>query len=146
MITNTTAKDQRLAIALTLAGGVSLFAAHRAQWHAQDLAPGIEGCLTASVVGSIMLLLHPLPYAWAAVLSVPLVVSEYLACAYAESYAVGLGMVGLHLVIFGFLGIALALRAPEQRAARRSDRGPQRVVGFDEPGPHPPRSRAALGS
>jgi len=130
MLEKTTAKDSRLAMAVTVAGGVALVVAHRAHWHAQDLAPSIEGCVTASVLGSILLLLHPLPYTCTVVLSVPLVVSEYLACAYAESAAVGLGMVGLHLVIVGFLGIALALRVPERRTARRGGRGPRGVAGL----------------
>ena len=116
MFATTASKDSSLAIAVTLAGGVALLVAHRAHWHAQDLAPGIEGCLTVSICGSIVLLLHPLPYAYAVALSVPLLVGEYLACAYAESSAVGLGMVGLHLVFVGFLGIALALRAPHASA------------------------------
>ena len=124
MLEKTTVKDSRLAIAVTLAGGVALIVAHRAHWQAQDMSPGIEGCLTTSVLGSIVLLLHPLRYASAVVLSVPLLVGEYLACAFTESSAVGLGMVGVHLVIVGFLGIALTLREPRPsaRPARASRR------------------------
>lgn len=116
MLAKITANDSRLATAVTLAGGVALVIAHRAHWQAQDLSPGIEGCLTTSVLGSIVLLLHPLPYASAVWLSVPLLVGEYLACAFGDSSAVGLGMVGVHLVIVGFLGIALSLREPRPSA------------------------------
>jgi hypothetical protein len=123
MLTKTTPKDTSWAMAVTLAGGLALLVAHRVHWHPQDMSPGVEGCLTATVLAFVLALLHPLSYGRALVLSVPLVAGEYLACAYAEGAPMGLAVVGMHLVVMGFAGLALARRDPQPATqARRATR------------------------
>jgi hypothetical protein len=123
MLTKTTPKDMSLALAATVAGGVALLVAQRAHWRPGDMSPGIEGCLTATTLAFILVLLHPLRYAHACALSVPFIVAEYVACAYSEGPGVGLAVVGMHLVFMGFVGVALARREPQGSApAPRSSR------------------------
>lgn len=109
--------DLYVGLGATLLGGFLLFLALRARWSPSDMLPGVEGALTAGVLGTILLLLHPIPYARAILYSAPILAIEYWSSAATGGPAVGL--VGLQLVIVGFIGLALGSRpgaAKEQEA------------------------------
>lgn len=110
-------KDLYVGMAAMLLGGILLFLAMRARWNPGDMLPGVEGTLTASVMAIVLLLLHPIPYARAMLYSLPVVAIEYWACAATGGPAVGI--VGLQLLVSGFLGLVLGSRGaaavPEPR-------------------------------
>jgi len=122
-------KDLYVALGATLLGGLLLFLALRARWNPEDMLPGVEGCLTAGVLATILLLLHPLPYARAMLLSAPVLAIEYWACVVSGGPAVGI--VGLHLIIVGFIGLAVITRGPNAAPAEAPGKGrddaPQRT-------------------
>lgn len=108
-------KDLYVGLGTTLLGGILLYFALRARWSPSDMLPGIEGMLAAGVLGTILLLLHPIPYARAVLYSAPVVAIEYWACTTTGGPAVGL--VGLHLIVVGFLGLVLGSRGPTPEEA-----------------------------
>jgi hypothetical protein len=112
-----TTNDLYLALGVTLVGGLLLFLAMRAHFSPQDVNPGIEGTLVAGVLGTILVLLQPLAYRRALFFTAPVVALQYWACAYAGGPAAGI--VGLHLLIIGFIGLGLALREPSPAPARK---------------------------
>jgi hypothetical protein len=128
MAAKTTLKDLALASVLTLMGGALVLVALRMRWNPQDLNPGIEGCLTVGVVGFILALLHPLEYRHAVLISAPVVAVQYGACLAVGGPAAG--VVGIELIIFGFVGLGMALHrsrpAPaaegDSRSSREADR------------------------
>jgi hypothetical protein len=103
-------KDLYLGVVTTLLGGVLLYLAMRDRWSPSDMLPGIEGTLTTGVLGTIVLLLHPLPYARALLYSMPVLAIEYWACSTAGGPAKGI--VGLQLIIVGFIGLVVGSRSP----------------------------------
>jgi hypothetical protein len=117
MLAKTTSKDLGTAVAISLAGIALVLLGMRAHWNPQDLNPGVEGCLTATVVGFGMALLHPVPYARALAICALPTAAQYFICAYAAVAATGLGITGIQLVLMGFVGIAFALREPREAAA-----------------------------
>lgn len=124
MFAKTTSRDLGLALIVTLGGGAVLLSALRASWNPQDLSLGVESCLTTTVVGFLLALLHPLPYGRVLALCAPLVAVEYWSCTYAAGSAVGRGIVGTQLVIMGFVGLALTLRERRPAAAPEAVRAP----------------------
>ena len=102
-----TSRDMILALTLTLVGVAAVVFAIAHRWNPQELMPGIEGCLTAGVVGFIMALLHPVSYGNAVVIVAPIVAVEYVATAAAGGPAVG--VVGIQLAFMGLLGLVLGL-------------------------------------
>jgi hypothetical protein len=108
----TTSKDLRWALAMTAAGVLAIFFALRRHWVPGDLEPGIEGCLTVTILGFVMALLHGLPYRLSLAISAPTVVALYLGCAYAAGPAIGAGMTGVQLAIMGLVGVVLSLGEP----------------------------------
>ncbi|MFT3773519.1 MAG: hypothetical protein QM820_49720 [Minicystis sp.] len=117
-----TTMDLYLALAATLLGGLFFYLALRARWNPHDVNPGIDGCLTAGVVGTILAILAPMEYWRALLLTAPVMALEYWACAAVGGSA--LGIVGLHLIIVGFIGLGLGVRA--QRFAVASGGEPAR--------------------
>jgi hypothetical protein len=117
MLAKTTSKDLGTALGVTLAGGALLLFALRAHWVPADLNPGIEGCLTATIVGFLMALLHRMPYGQALALSALPTAAQYVVCAYAAGAGVGLGITGMQLVVMGLFGVALATREPRPMQA-----------------------------
>lgn len=107
-------KDVVVALGSTLLGGVLLFLAMRARWSPMDMLPGVEGTLTAGVVATVLLLLQPIPFARAMLYSAPILAIEYWAMASTGAPAVGI--LGVQLLIVGFIGLALATRAPSRAA------------------------------
>jgi hypothetical protein len=122
MFAKTTSKDLGTALGITLAGGALLLLALRAHWVPADMNPGIEGCLTATIVGFLMALLHRMPYGQALALSALPTAAQYVVCAYAAGPGVGLAITGLQLVVMGLLGLALTAREtlPVQAASEAS--------------------------
>lgn len=112
-------KDLYLGLGATLLGGLLLYLAMQARWSPGDMLPGVEGCLTAGLVGTVLLLLHPMPYARAVLISAPVLSIEYWACAVSGGPAVGL--VGLQLMIVGFVGLILGTRGAAASADTRAD-------------------------
>ncbi len=112
-----TSKDLGSAVLVTAVGAAALLFALRAHWSPQDLDPGVEGCLTVTIVAFLMALLHPLPYRQAVALCAPLAVAQILTVRYAAGWATGFGMAGIQLVVMGAAGIALSLREPAPAAA-----------------------------
>ena len=109
-----TSRDMALSLALAAAGVAAVIFAIAHRWNPQELNPGIEGCLTAGVVGFVMALLHPLPYGSAVALTAPIVAVEYTSSVVAGGPAVG--VVGVQLAVMGMIGLAVGLatrRAPE---------------------------------
>lgn len=117
MSAKASSKDRFVALGATLLGGLFLFLAMRARWSPGDMLPGVEGTLTAGVLGTILLLLHPVPYARALLYSAPVLAVEYEACAVWGGPAVG--VVGLQLLIVGFIGLVLSTRGPTAAEAPR---------------------------
>lgn len=107
---NASLKDLFAALVATLLGGLLLFLTLRARWDPQDMNPGVEGCLTAGVIGTILLLLARIPFSQALVLASPVLAVEYWAVSAAGGPAVG--VVAIHLITVGFIGLALNTRNP----------------------------------
>jgi hypothetical protein len=116
-----TSKVLGTALGVSVAGGALLLLALRARWVPGDLNPGIEGCLTASILGFVMALLHPMSYARALGLSVLPTAALYVLCVYAGGVATGLGMAGIQLLVMGFTGVAFGLRDERRDPARRGE-------------------------
>jgi hypothetical protein len=117
-----TSREMVLALVLTIVGAGLMAVAIAHRWNPQDMNPGIEGCLTAGVLGFLLCLLHPMSYATAASVTAPLVAVEYAATAVAGGPAVG--VVGIQLVIMGMIGLSLGgltARAPEREAAVQAE-------------------------
>jgi hypothetical protein len=131
MLARTTSKDLGSALGITIAGVIAIFFALRGRWSPQDLNPGIEGCLTTTIVGFAMALLHGMPFGKAIGLSTVTTAAQYAICAYAAGPATAIGITGLQLLVMGFVGMALALRGPH--AARETEARPS----------HPGRRAAA---
>jgi hypothetical protein len=117
MFAKTTSKDLGTALGVTLVGGALLLFALRAHWVPADLNPGIEGCLTATIVGFLMALLHRMPYGQALALSALPTAAQYVVCVYAAGGGVGLAITGIQLVVMGLLGLMLAAREPRPAQA-----------------------------
>ncbi len=126
MSAKTSSKDLVVALSASALGAAALALAMHAGWSPGDMLPGIEGCLTAGVVGTVLALLHPMEYWRAVAWSAPIMVVEYASCAFAGGPA--LGVVGLHLVLAGLLGIVLALRA-QPAAAGATEAREARLAG-----------------
>lgn len=128
MLARTTSKDLPLSVAVTVLGGAALLVALRMRWNPGDLSPGIEGAITTTVTGFVMVMLHGVDYPRNVAINVPMIVMLYLACALTTTPAVGVGMVGAQLVLMGFVGLALALREPRSQPItgrpQRPDRQP----------------------
>lgn len=106
----TTSLDLLLALTSTLVGGLCLYFALRGGWKPQDMNPGVEGALGAGVIGTTLAVAQPMEFWRALLFSAPLLVIEVLAVRYAEGPA--LGIAALHLIIVGFVGLAIGLREP----------------------------------
>lgn len=105
-----TAFDLLLALGATLVGGLCLYFALRGGWKPQDMNPGVEGALGAGVLGTTLAVAQPMEYWRAALFSAPLLLIEIVAVRYAGGPA--LGIAALHLIIVGFVGLAIGLREP----------------------------------
>lgn len=127
-----TTKDLYAALGATVVGGLFLFLALHAKWNPQEMSPGIEGTLCAGVMGTVLALLAKMDYRLALWLSAPVMLVEYAACAFAGGPAVG--VVALHLIIAGFIGLALALREPRLQEA--SDHAPAAPAEDQTAGQH----------
>lgn len=110
MLARTTSKDLPLPVAVATLGGAAIIVALRMRWSPGDLSPGIEGAVTTTVVGFLMLLLHGVDYPRSVIINLPMLVMLYLACALTTTPAIGVGMVGAQLVIMGITGLACAGR------------------------------------
>jgi len=110
-----TTKDLYAALGATALGGLFLFIALRARWNPQEISPNIEAVLCTGVMGTILALLSPMEFRHALSLSAPVVVIELFACVFAGGPAAG--VVGLHLLIVGFIGLAIGLREPRPERA-----------------------------
>lgn len=120
ILMKTTSRDLIWALVVAGAGAAAMFFALRAHWKPGDLDPGIEGCMTAGIVGFGMAMLHPLPYRWALGLCAPVLAAECLVMRYAGGTATAVGLVGIQLVIMGLAGLATALREPTQPESERA--------------------------
>lgn len=116
-------RDLFAALATTLLGGLLLFLTLRARWDPLDMNPGVEGCLTAGVIGTILLLLARIPYQQALLFASPVLALEYWAV-----HAVGgpaVGVVAIHLIVIGFIGLAISPRNPQAEAEGSPASGPK---------------------
>jgi hypothetical protein len=112
MRATTSTHDVRWAAAMTAGGMATMLFALRAHWVPGDLDPGIEGCLTVTLVGFVMALLHGLPYRQALALCAVPVMAQYLLCAHAAGPAISAGITGMTLAIMGLVGLVTALGQP----------------------------------
>jgi hypothetical protein len=128
MRATTTSSDFSWALTVTAVGAATILLALRARWAPGDLDPGIEGCLTGTVLGFVMALLHGLPYRGALALAAPTLMAQYFICAHVEGQAVGAGITGIQLVTMGIVGLALT-RGEQQRAEEAAPAGPMRPAG-----------------
>ncbi|WP_437877704.1 hypothetical protein [Sorangium sp. So ce513] len=106
-----------LPIALVLLVGGALLWLRAAQRTPSALAmlPGVDGCLTAGVVGVLLALLHGIPYRTALVsVAVPVVLIQ-LAVSKIAGFSF-LPVLGIELTAFGLFGLPLS-RLPRRRAA-----------------------------
>jgi hypothetical protein len=102
--------DLLLALAMTLLGGLFLYFALRRGFKPHELTPGVEGALGAGVLGATRAVLHPMEL-WRAVLfSTPVLAIEVVVVSHVDGPVAG--VVALHLIIVGFVGLALGLRDP----------------------------------
>jgi hypothetical protein len=127
MFAKTTSRDLVLALVLTVSGGAALLAAVHARWNPGDMLPGIEGCVTAGVVGTLLALLQRIEYRTVVAMSAPVVVIEYLACVASGGPAAAVA--GMHLAAMGLLGLGLSFREPV--AALRADAGSTEASELD---------------
>lgn len=105
-----TSVDLLLALGMTLLGGLCLYFALRGGFKPHELTPGVEGALGAGVLGSTLAVLEPMEYWRALLFSAPLGAIEYVVVNHVEGPA--LGVLALHLIIVGFVGLAIGLRDP----------------------------------
>lgn len=122
MFAKSTSKDLSLSVAVIVAGGAALILAMRQHWSPGDLSPGVEGAITTSLIGFFMLLLHGIDYPRTVAVNVPVGAMLYAACALGASPAQGLGMVGIHAVVVGVVGLALSFREPRPEPSAEDKR------------------------
>lgn len=112
--------DLLLALGATLLGGLCLYFALRGGFKPHELTPGVEGALGAGVLGSTLAVMEPMEYWRALLFSAPLAAIECVVTSYVDGPV--LGVLALHLIIVGFVGLAIGLRdpTPEDEAAEDS--------------------------
>lgn len=105
-----TSLDLLLALAMTLVGGLFLYFALRGGFKPHELATGVEGALGAGVLGTTLAVLQPMEF-WRAVLfSAPVLAVEVVVVRHVGGPVAG--VLALHLIIVGFVGLALGMRDP----------------------------------
>ncbi|MGK3995909.1 hypothetical protein [Sorangium sp. So ce1024] len=133
-----------LPIALVLLVGGALLWLRAAQRTPSALAmlPGVDGCLTAGVVGVLLALLHGIPYRTALVsVAVPVVLIQ-LAVSKIAGFSF-LPVLGIELTAFGLFGLPLS-RLPRRRAASAPAHAPHTAPPHEAPShPAPPHAAHA---
>jgi hypothetical protein len=110
----------------TVAGALSLVIAPLRDKSAFVMSPGLEGCLTAGVVGLALAILGGVGYRATAALALPIFLAQYLGCRGSGEPA--LATLGIEALMLGLLGIVMAPReakaipseAAQNRAAKSS--------------------------
>lgn len=100
-------------VALAVVGGGALFAALLRDKNALTMTPGVEGSLTAAVVGVALALSEGVAYTTVVMTAVPIFLMQYFACRNAGEPS--LALLGLEGVIVGLVGLI----APARSAARQ---------------------------
>lgn len=112
--------DLFLAMLLTLAGGILVMTALVNHWNPNEMNPGVEGMLTAVALCPVFGLLHGLSYVDTVKLSVPVLGIELFVSRAANAPV--LAVMGISLLVVGFLGFIASLRAPAEAALTRAPR------------------------
>jgi hypothetical protein len=103
---NLRAADLGLPLVVAAAGTASLLYALSRRWNAQDMLPGIEGCVTTGIFGALLALCHGLRFSTVVKLFIPLFAIQYVIYRYVSAQAYGL--LGIELIAVGGLGLAAA--------------------------------------
>jgi hypothetical protein len=98
----------------TVAGAFALVIATLRDKGAFVMSPGLEGCLTAGVVGLALAILGGVGYRTTVALALPIFLAQYLGCR--GSGEPVLATLGLEALMLGLLGIVMAPR--EARAVK----------------------------
>lgn len=100
-----------IGVAFACAGTLSILYAILREKSAFTMSPGVEGSLTAFVVGIALALSEGVAFGSAVVVALPLFVLQYVGCRYVGEPA--LGILGLEAVLIGLYG----LLAPARRGS-----------------------------
>ena len=117
------AKQAVISAVLAAAGAVALAGALLRDRSALAMGTGVEGSLTACVVGIALALSEGVAFATAASMALPIFLMQWLACRNAGEPA--LGMLGLEGILIGLLGLI----APVRVVARALSAAPPRSAG-----------------
>ena len=116
------AAELGLPVIVAAVGTASLLYALSRRWNAQDMLPGIEGCVTTGILGALLALCHGLSFSTVVKLFIPIFALQYVIYRYVSAQAYGL--LGIELIGLGVLGLGAAFleallqppRAPEASA------------------------------
>lgn len=126
------AAELGLPVIVALVGTASLLYAVSRRWNAQDMLPGIEGCVTTGILGALLALCHGLPYSTVVKLFIPIFAIQYVIYRYVSAQAYGL--LGIELIGLGVLGLGAAFLESFLQT--------QRAEVVSAPEPSDPRDRA----
>lgn len=100
------AVDLGLPVVVAAVGTASLLYALSRRWNAQDMLPGIEGCVTTGILGALLALFHGLPFSTVVKLFIPVFAIQYVIYSHVSAQAYGL--LGIELIGVGVLGLGAA--------------------------------------
>lgn len=115
-------KQVTMGYLLIVVGAVALIIAPMRDKSAFVMSPGLEGCLTAGVVGLALAILGGVGYRTTVALALPIFLAQYLGCR--GSGEPVLATLGLEALLLGLLGIVMAPReAPAPTRLQAVPRG-----------------------
>ncbi|NUQ74003.1 MAG: hypothetical protein HUU21_10645 [Polyangiaceae bacterium] len=108
-------KQATMGYLFIVAGAIALIIAPLRDKSAFVMSPGLEGCLTAGVVGLALAILGGIGYRGTVALALPIFVAQFLGCR--GSGEPVLATLGLEALMLGLLGIVMTPReVPAQEA------------------------------
>jgi hypothetical protein len=124
-------------------GGACVIVALLQRWNMQGMNPGVEGSLTAIVVGLALALFEGLSFETVLKHSVPIFAIECVALKVVDAQV--FAVLGIELLLFGFLGLILR-RAPAAPVSRRGLAPSHVGRGSASGSPSPTAAQSASGS
>ncbi len=118
--------DSLIVVGLLAAGAVMLALAVRRDPHALQMLPGLDGCLTAGIVGLLLALLEGLPFRRSLAILAPVVALQVIACRAASTSP--LPVLGIELLAYGALGALITGRSRQQAQAASREAPSERAL------------------